>query len=255
MRWVVAAVTSAELGSFEDRDRAEDLRAGTCDFVAHAAAVAETRRDDVRGVDTVIVFDQFHHVIGEGQVASPGIRPAGAQTIGRDEDRAVLRGLLEPVVGPVVPRGSAVVDLGGIAAIPVKPEDQPIRFAVVIVVRKPQCKAPALAAALNRKIAAGSKAHTVPRPCSGARALVRDRCKCQRRGLAATGTACRSANGRGSARTAGARSAATAGAPFCGAAIAGARTAAARATVTRRAGDRARRSAAARSAIHGAATA
>src|ERR1017187_6577094 len=221
---VVAAVASTELSSFEDRDRAEDLRAGTRDFVAHAAAVAETRRDDVRRVDTVIVLDQFDHVVGEGQVASAGIRPAGAETIGRDEDRAVLRGLLKPVIGPVVPRGSAVVDLGGITAIPVKTEDQPIRFVLVVVVGKPQRKAPALAAALNRKIAAGTEAHTVPRPCSGRRALVRDRRKRQRRSLTATGTPRAGTTRRGSARAASASGPATAGASICGAAASRAAT-------------------------------
>src|ERR1035437_826328 len=110
---VVAAVASAELRSFVDRGPAKDLGPGTRDFVAHAAAVAETLGEDVRRVDTVIVLNQLDHVIDEFQVLSAGIRPAAAEPQGRDEDRAVVRLFLESVVGHLVPIASAIVDSVG----------------------------------------------------------------------------------------------------------------------------------------------
>ena len=149
---IVAAVAPAELRSFVDRDPTEDLRAGTRDCVAHAAAVAETHGEEVRRVDTVVVLDQLDHVVDEGQVLSAGVRPAGVEPIGRDEDRAVVRQFLKSVVGHDVPIRSAAVDFLGVAAIPVKPEDQPVGVVLVVVVGKPHGEAPA--AALNRDVAA-----------------------------------------------------------------------------------------------------
>ena len=74
---------------------AEHLRAGTRDRVAHAAAVAETVGEDVRRVDAVVVPEQLDHVVDELQVLPAGIPPAVAEPLRRDEDRAVVRELLQ----------------------------------------------------------------------------------------------------------------------------------------------------------------
>src|SRR5450759_2498505 len=182
---VIAAVAPAELRSFVDRGPAKDLGPGTRDFVAHAAAVAETLGEDVRRVDTVIVLNQLDHVIDEFQVLSAGIRPAAAEPQGRDEDRAVVRLFLASVLGHLVPIASAIVDSIGVAAIGVKREGQPVGFVLVVVVRKPHGEVPAATAALNRNVAAVAVTQGVPRSGGGTCTLVRDRLERHRRGLAA----------------------------------------------------------------------
>src|SRR6185369_8387967 len=78
---VVTALATAELPSFVDHGRAEDLSARTRKLVAHATAVAETRGDDVCRIDAVVVFDELDHGVGEGQVSSPGVRPPSTEPI------------------------------------------------------------------------------------------------------------------------------------------------------------------------------
>src|SRR5437762_3573339 len=63
---IVAAVATAELPSFVNHGCPEHLRAGTCKLVTHAAAVAETRGDDVRRVDAVVLADELEHGVHEG---------------------------------------------------------------------------------------------------------------------------------------------------------------------------------------------
>src|SRR5437870_9221704 len=78
---------------------------------------------------------------------------------------------------------TAGVDVLGRATVPVKPEDQPIRMILVIVVGKPQREPSHSAAALNRDISAFAGAHVLPR-------FAGHGCKHQRRGLAAASALC-----------------------------------------------------------------
>ncbi len=174
---VVAAVAPAELPAFIEHDRVKYLCAGTGQLVAHATAVAEPGGDDMRRVDAKVFLDQLDHVVGESQVSSTGVRPSVADPLGRHENRAVLRLFLESVVGKFVLRGAPGVDVVGKAAVPVKPEDQPVGVVLVVVVGKPDEEAAALAAALHRVPAAHAEA--------GGKRL---RLACQRRGLPASYT-------------------------------------------------------------------
>src|SRR5205085_3540972 len=103
--------------------------------------------------------------------------PACVQAIGRNENGAVLRQLLQTEMGHVVAIRSAAIDFFGVAAIPMKTEDQPIGMSFVVVVGQPHGKA----AIANLDVATGTDAHGLPR-------LARDRPERQRRSLVAAGT-------------------------------------------------------------------
>src|SRR6187431_3631812 len=96
---IVAAVTPAQLRAFVDCRSTKDLGSSTREFVAHPAAITEPVGEDVRGVDAVVVLDQFEHVVDELQILPPGVGPASVQPIGGDENSSVLGALLQSKMG------------------------------------------------------------------------------------------------------------------------------------------------------------
>ena len=109
---------------------------GAGDGVRHHAAEAESGGEDPALVDAHLALEAFEHRAQERDVLAVRVPPAEAvatevETFGRDEDRLVVGGALEPVVAAVA--GSR--HLHGGAAPRVPAEDQPIGRVRIVVAR------------------------------------------------------------------------------------------------------------------------
>src|SRR6186713_2093015 len=170
----VTSLATAELGSGIDRYATEDIGARAGKRVGHSATVAEASGENARGINAKIALDLLEDRVGEIDVSSIRISPAGVETLRSHEDRAAFGQIPKAIIRIV--RGPAITSVSDLRCVPVEPmvgHDQTVRLGVVVVVRYAQDVFAVRAAALDglatvhqRTRGAAARARRLPRTSS-----------------------------------------------------------------------------------------
>src|SRR5690606_16412439 len=88
--WLCATLTAAQLRTGIKRNTTENIRTSTGDCIRHASTVAEPCSKYARIIDTQSILHLLKNFIGQLQISTTRISPAGIQAFRCHEDRGVV---------------------------------------------------------------------------------------------------------------------------------------------------------------------
>ena len=131
-----AAVAAAEDSAREHRNGTHVVGTRARPRVRHGSAVAEAGGETQRLLNAKIVLNGAHHVVDKGDVLASLVAPPLVQTVGRDEDRAVVACHQRRQAVKGQSATATVGNLLGVTTEGMEGEDETVGLAGVVVVGK-----------------------------------------------------------------------------------------------------------------------